>query len=77
VQKRYFAERVPPGPPDLRDTYATFTLRAGVPVFAFSRFMGSSIATIDHHYGHLARENREHAVSLIDALAFERAVDAG
>jgi hypothetical protein len=39
--------------------------------------MGSSIAMIDHHYGHLARDSREHAVSLLDALAIERAVDAG
>jgi integrase len=62
---------------DLRHTYATFALRAGVSVFAVSRFMGSSIAMIDYHYGHLARDSREHAVSLLDALAFERAVDAG
>ncbi|MGH3084018.1 MAG: hypothetical protein ACRDNP_08155, partial [Gaiellaceae bacterium] len=31
---------------DLRHTYATFALRAGVPVFALSRFMGTSIAMI-------------------------------
>jgi integrase len=62
---------------DLRHTYATFALRAGVSVFAVSRFMGSSIAMIDHHYGHLARDSREHAVSLLNALALERAVDAG
>jgi hypothetical protein len=62
---------------DLRHTYATFALRAGVSVFAVSRFMGSSIAMIDYHYGHLARDSREHAVSLLDALAIERAVDAG
>ena len=62
---------------DLRHTYATFALRAGVPVFAVSRFIGSSIAMIDRHYGHLARDSREHAVSLLDALALERAVDAG
>jgi hypothetical protein len=47
-----------------------------VPVFAVSRFMGSSIAMIDRHYGHLANDSREHAVSLLDALALERAVDA-
>jgi hypothetical protein len=29
------------------------------------------------HYGHLAHDSREHAVSLLDALALERAVDAG
>jgi len=62
---------------DLRHTYATFALRAGVSVFAVSRFMGSSIAMIDYHYGHLARDSREHAVSLLDALAIERPVDAG
>lgn len=62
---------------DLRHTYATFALRAGVSVFAVSRFMGSSIAMIDRHYGHLAGDSREHAVSLLDALALERAVDAG
>jgi integrase len=62
---------------DLRHTYAMFALRAGVSVFAVSRFMGSSIAMIDRHYGHLARDSREPAVSLLDALALERAVDAG
>src|SRR5262249_28686275 len=61
---------------DLRHTYATFALRAGVPVFAVSRFMGTSIAMIDRHYGHLANDSREHAVALMDALALERAVDA-
>jgi integrase len=62
---------------DLRHTYATFALRAGVPVFALSRFMGTSIAMIDLHYGHLAIDSHQHAVSLLDALAVERAVDAG
>jgi integrase len=62
---------------DLRHTYATFALRAGVPVFALSRFMGTSIAMIDLHYGHLAVDSHEHAVSLLDALALDRAVDAG
>ena len=62
---------------DLRHTYATFALRAGVRVFALSRFMGTSIAMIDLHYGHLAIDSYQHAVSLLDALALERAVDAG
>jgi hypothetical protein len=31
---------------------------------------------IDRHYAHLARDSREHAVALMDALALERAVDA-
>jgi hypothetical protein len=38
--------------------------------------MGSSIAMIDRFYGHLAHDSRKHAVSLLDALAYERAVDA-
>jgi hypothetical protein len=29
------------------------------------------------HYGHLAGDSYQHAVSLLDALALERAVDAG
>lgn len=37
-----------------------------VPVFALSRFMGTSIAMIDLHYGHLAVDSHEHAVSLLD-----------
>jgi len=49
----------------------------GVSVFAVSRFMGASLAMIDRHYGHLARDSREHVVSLLDALAIEDAVDAG
>ena len=32
---------------------------------------------IDLHYGHLATDSYQHAVSLLDALALERAVDAG
>ena len=31
---------------------------------------------IDFHYGHLAVDSYQHAVSLLDALALERAVDA-
>ena len=46
-------------------------------MFALSRFMGTSIAMIDRHYGHLARDSHAHAVPLLDELAPERAVDAG
>jgi hypothetical protein len=64
-------------PYDLRHTYATFALRSGLPVFALSRYMGTSLAMIDLHYGHLASDGREHAVALLDALAREKLVDAG
>jgi integrase len=60
-------------PYDLRHTYATFALRAGVSIFDLSRFMGASLAMIDRHYGHLARDGREHAVTLLDSLAAEQA----
>jgi integrase len=60
-------------PYDLRHTYATFALRAGLSVFDLSRFMGASLAMIDKHYGHLARDGRAHAVALLDAHARETA----
>ncbi len=56
-------------PYDLRHTYATFALRAGISIFDLSRFMGASLAMIDLHYGHLARDGREHARALLDELA--------
>ena len=38
--------------------------------------MGASLTMIDRHYGHLARDGREHAIKLLDALnAPDRAVD--
>lgn len=48
---------------DLRHTFATFALRAGISTFDLSR-----LTMIDRHYGHLARDGREHAIKLLDAL---------
>ena len=31
--------------------------------------MGASLTMIDRHYGHLARNGREHAAALLDSLA--------
>jgi hypothetical protein len=31
--------------------------------------MGASLTMIDRHYGHLARDGREHALNLLDAHA--------
>src|SRR4029453_7726527 len=56
-------------PYELPHTYATFALRAGISIFDLSRFMGASLAMIDKHYGHLARDGRDHAVALLDAYA--------
>jgi integrase len=56
-------------PYDLRHTFATFALRAGIPTFDLSRFMGASLTMIDRHYGHLARDGLEHATALLDSHA--------
>ncbi len=47
---------------DLRHTFATFALRAGIPTL--DRYMGASLSMIDRHYGYLARDRREHAIRL-------------
>jgi hypothetical protein len=41
--------------------------------------MGASLTMIDRHYGHLARDGREHAIKLLDALNASEfdPVDAG
>ena len=51
---------------DLRHTFATLALRAGISTFELSRYMGTSLGMIDRHYGHLARDGREHAIRLLD-----------
>lgn len=56
---------------DLRHTFATFALRAGVSTFDLSRYMGTSLTMIDRHYGHLALDAREHALRLLDAYAMD------
>ena len=60
---------------DLRHTFATFALRAGISTFDLSRYMGASLAMIDRHYGHLARDGRDHAIHLLDAFTDSEAVD--
>jgi len=53
---------------DLRHTFATFALRAGISTFDLSRYKGASLTMIDRHSGHLARDGREHAIRLLDTL---------
>lgn len=66
---------------DLRHTFATFALRAGISTFELSRYMGTSLGMIDRHYGHLARDGRQHAIRLLDLFTRPEpdvhAVDAG
>jgi integrase len=64
---------------DLRHTFATFALRAGISTFDLSRYMGASLTMIDRHYGHLARDGtraRDQAPRRIERTRM-RAVDAG
>jgi integrase len=55
------------GPYHLRHTFATEALAAGVSTFELSRVMGTSIAMIDTHYGHLARDSEESIRARLDA----------
>ena len=38
--------------------------------------MGASLTMIDRHYGHLARDGREHAIRLLDGYADIKAANA-
>jgi integrase len=60
---------------DLRHTFATFALRAGISTFDLSRYMGASLTMIDRHYGHLARDGRQHAINLLDAFTGSEAAN--
>lgn len=53
---------------DLRHTYATWSLAAGVDLFTLSRRMGTSLAMIDATYGHLAADADERERLLLDAF---------
>ena len=55
-------------PYDLRHTYATWSLRAGMNTFAVARRMGTSIQMIELTYGHLASDSAEHERALLDAF---------
>jgi hypothetical protein len=37
--------------------------------------MGASLTMIDRHYGHLARDGRDHAINLLDAFTGSDAVN--
>ena len=63
---------------DLRHTFATVALRAGLGTYELSRYMGTSLINIDRTYGHLARDSHHHAVELLDDYRSGcRRVDAG
>jgi integrase len=53
---------------DLRHTYATWSLAAGVDLFTLSRRMGTSLAMIDATYGHLVPDADERERVLLDRI---------
>ena len=55
------------GPYSMRHTFASDALAAGIATFELSRLMGTSIAMIDHHYGHLTRDAEESMRARLDA----------
>lgn len=52
---------------DMRHTFATWSLAAGMSIFTLARRMGTSVQVIDATYGHLARDADEHDRALLDA----------
>jgi integrase len=52
----------------LRHTYATFSIAAGVSLFALARRMGTSTSQIDRTYGHLLPDAVDYERGLLDAL---------
>jgi integrase len=55
------------GPYQLRHTFATEALAAGVSIFELARIMGTSVAMIDWTYGHFARDSEEAIRARLDA----------
>jgi integrase len=52
---------------DMRHTFATWSLAAGMSIFTLARRMGTSVQMIDATYGHLARDADDQDRVLLDA----------
>jgi integrase len=57
------------GPYQLRHTFATEALAAGISIFELARVMGTSVKMIDRTYGHLARDSEAAIRARLDARA--------
>jgi len=55
-------------PYDLRHSFATWALAAGVPAYDVARYMGTSVRMLDLTYGHLVKGSERVAVSRLDAF---------
>lgn len=55
-------------PKQLRHSFASWAIAAGVPVFELSRLMGTGVKQIDETYGHLVRGAVERARDALDTF---------
>ena len=62
---------------DLRHTYATWSLAAGVDIFTLARRMGTSVKMIDRTYGHLVAGADAYERELLDAFDERQARELG
>jgi len=51
---------------DMRHTFATWSLAAGMSIFTLARRMGTSVQMIDSTYGHLAQDAEDQDRGLLD-----------
>jgi integrase len=54
-------------PYQLRHTFASEALAAGISIFELARVMGASVKTIDKHYGHSVRDSEDAIRARLDA----------
>jgi integrase len=59
-------------PYDMRHTYASEAIAAGINLFDLSRFMGTSLKEIDETYGHLVADSEDRGRALLDAYDSRR-----
>ena len=52
----------------LRHTFASFSIAAGVSLFEFAWFMGTSVDQIDKTYGHLLPDSLDRTRTALDAF---------
>jgi integrase len=62
---------------DLRHTYASWSLAAGVDIFTLARRMGTSVKMIDGTYGHLIAGADIYERELLDAFDEGRSAAVG
>lgn len=66
----------PPFLHQLRHTFASEALAAGISIFELGRVMGTSVKMIDRTYGHLVRDSEQAIRARLDARA-EHSADEG